>query len=86
MATKKGKAPAKRGSPAPTKTTEKELKKFGTAVAKAANSLQKEGPSSVRMLRMPGCLSHGIPWCLPIKDRKGKSVWIAIRVGEIPRS
>ncbi|MEI6223794.1 MAG: hypothetical protein WCS72_03510 [Deltaproteobacteria bacterium] len=86
MATKKAKVPAKRGSRARPSTTEQELEKFGRAVAKAANALQKSGPSSVRMLRLPSCLSHGIPWCLPIKDRKGKSVWIAIKVGKIPRS
>jgi len=86
MAVKKGKVPAKRVSPHSPLSTEEELEKFGRAVAKAANALQKSGPSSVRMLRLPSCLSHGIPWCLPIKDRKGKSVWINIKVGKIPRS
>ncbi len=85
MATRKGKVPAKRGSPTRKARTDKELKKLGTAVAKAANSLQKSGPSAARIIRVPGCLAEMPPWCLPTQDIKGKQFWIEIRPGKKPR-
>jgi hypothetical protein len=87
MATTKGKAPAKRRTPARKTSTEKELQKLGRAVARAANSLQKSGPSAVRRLQIVGCLARRPPWCLPfVKGKARTKVWIEIRSGKKRRA